>query len=98
MNPSSAVPRPLHPLVHGEPMVDLSWDLSFPTAGAEAAPWVPLWQHSRQAALANGCFSLRLIFLGGDFSFSSEICQENEINVRDGRDQIVFCLNGFFPA
>lgn len=35
MNPSSAVPRLLHPLVHREPMVDPSWDLSVPRAGAE---------------------------------------------------------------
>lgn len=72
MNPSSAVPCPFHPLVHGEPTVGLSWDLSFPRAGAEAAPWVPLWQHSRQAALANGCFSLRLIFFFGGGVLSAQ--------------------------
>lgn len=62
MNPSSAVLRLLHPLVHREPTVDLSWDLLSPRAGAEAASWVSLWQHSGQAALASGSFSLSLIF------------------------------------
>lgn len=89
MNSLNAVPLLLRPLVHREPMADLSWaDLPFPRAGAQAAPWPCLWwQHSRQAALTTGYISSTAwsSFFRKGFSFSSEICQENEINVKRKR-------------